>query len=354
MPTSEAPASENQQNEAAVKDAEVRPEAAATNDGRIGGSGSRWVDYSTHELLEMIGELEDERRWARFREGVLWAILLHILLISGITWIPTYVFREPKVIDPFDAIKQRKDLTYLDMPPDALRTLKPKPEPKPLKEKPLIDKKTLDELNRENPPSPPPQEQQQPEQSRPQATQPVPPTPQSQSPVEAPRPAAVPGRPNFAALSHNPADQLHQDMLNSMRSRGGGATSQGGSGGLRMHPGAGTGGVQILSDTQGVDFNPWLTAWYYETRRTWDPLIPDEVNPPIGKQGQVLIRFKVLPNGRVMDGSMTIEGRSGDTALDRAAWGAIQGSSYPPLPRGFHGPYIELRALFLYNMQPPQ
>jgi TonB family protein len=125
-------------------------------------------------------------------------------------------------------------------------------------------------------------------------------------------------------------------------------------GGLPMHPGAGNGGVQILSDTQGVDFSAWLAAWYYETRRTWDPLIPDEVNPPIGKQGQVMIRFKVLPNGRLMDGSLVLDGRSGDTALDRAAWGALTGSSYPPLPRNFHGPYLELRAWFLYNLQPPQ
>src|SRR5580704_7653293 len=27
--------------------------------------GSRWVDYDHHELLEMISDLEDERRWAR-------------------------------------------------------------------------------------------------------------------------------------------------------------------------------------------------------------------------------------------------------------------------------------------------
>ncbi len=352
MPTSEAPASQNQQNHAAETGAEARPEEAPG----ICGSGPRWVDYDTHELLEMISELEDELRWARLREGVLWAILAHILLISGITWIPTYVLREPKVIDPFDAIKQRKDLTYLDMPPDALKAIKPKPEPRPLKEKPLIDKKTLDELNRENPPAPPKQEQQQqqPEQPKPQAAPPIPPSPQSHSQVEAPRPAAVPARPNFAALSRNPVDQLHENMLGSMHSHGSGTMSQGGSGGLRMHPGAGSGGVQILSDTQGVDFNPWLAAWYYETRRTWDPLIPDEVNPPISKQGQALIRFKVLPNGRLMEHSMTIDGRSGDTALDRAAWGAIQGSSYPPLPRDFHGPYLELRALFLYNMQPPQ
>jgi len=121
--------------------------------------------------------------------------------------------------------------------------------------------------------------------------------------------------------------------------------------GMAQHPGAG-GGVQVLSDTEGVDFNPWLRRWYFETEHTWDPLIPDEVNPPILKQGQCMIRFKVLPNGRIMEGSMVLEGRSGDTALDRAAWGALTGSNYPPLPREFHGPYLELRAIFMYNMRP--
>jgi len=119
-----------------------------------------------------------------------------------------------------------------------------------------------------------------------------------------------------------------------------------------MHPGASAGGVQILSDTQGVDFSSWLLRAKHETERAWDPLIPDEVNAPIYKSGSVVIHFKVLPNGRVMDGSMLLDGRSGDVALDRAAWGAIQGSNYPPLPRDFHGPYLELRVYFTYNMEP--
>ena len=54
------------------------------------------------------------------------------------------------------------------------------------------------------------------------------------------------------------------------------------------------------------------------------------------------------------DGSLMLEGRSGDVALDRAAWGALTGSNYPPLPREFHGPYLELRAYFLYNTEPPR
>ena len=81
--------------------------------------GSRWVDYDTHELLELISELEDERRWARLREGFWLAILVHLALLSALTWIPKYVFKVPLVVDPNDAIKQHKDFTYLDTPPSC-------------------------------------------------------------------------------------------------------------------------------------------------------------------------------------------------------------------------------------------
>lgn len=110
-------------------------------------------------------------------------------------------------------------------------------------------------------------------------------------------------------------------------------------------------GVEILSDTQGVDFRSWLERWHRETDRVWMPLMPKEVEAPVLKSGAVAILFNVLPGGRIMDGSMVLEGRSGDAALDRAAWGALTGSSYPPLPAEFHGPYLKLRAHFLYNMK---
>ncbi len=120
-------------------------------------SRSRWVDYDTHELLEMISELEDERRWARLREGILWALLFHILVISSLTWIPKYVFRVPPIIDPFDAIKERKDLKYLDLPPDLVSKYQPKVQVKPVEPKriePRVDRKTLEALNK--PTIPPP------------------------------------------------------------------------------------------------------------------------------------------------------------------------------------------------------
>jgi hypothetical protein len=316
---------------------------------------SRWVDYDTHELLNMISELEDERRWARLREGIWIAILVHLFLLSAVTWIPKYLLKVPQVMDPFEAIKQRKDLTYLDLPPDALEKIRPKVQQKPLSKPPSIDKKTLEDIQKSSPKPPPPAETKTPEpapaQPAPQAQQPP---PQTQPQIETPRPPAVPARPNFAMGSQNPADQLREAMKGAAQSHGQGEAGNLGPNAMPMHPGAGTGGIQVLSDTQGVDFSSWLQRWHYETERTWDPLIPDEVNPPIYKSGMVAIRFKVLPNGRLMDGSLMLEGRSGDVALDRAAWGALTGSNYPPLPKDFHGPYLELRAYFMYNMQPPR
>ena len=361
MPTSEAKPTASEQAESSTPKGRVSngplhlslpdDDKAAETVFR-GPSTSRWVDYDTHELLQMISELEDERRWARLREGVWLALLIHILLISAITWVPRYIFRVPQVIDPFDAIKQRKDLTYLDLPPDVLKSLQPKVQVKPVPEKqPRVDKKTLEELKKAAPPAPPePAPAPATESQQQQATAAPPPQP-APEPAETPRLSPVPAKPNFAMGSANPADQLREAMRGaSHNSPGANQIPSGGS--LSMHPGAGSGGVQVLSDTEGVDFNSWLLRWHRETERTWDPLIPDEVNPPILKKGAVVIRFKILPNGRIMDGSMVLEGRSGDTGLDRAAWGALTGSNYPPLPREFHGPYLELRAIFLYNMEP--
>ena len=350
MPISELP---NQVNEdEPARPPEPGPEPAEPVPPVV--RGSRWVDYDTHELLEMISELEDERRWARLREGALWAILIHALIIFAIAMLPRYIF-QPRIIEP-SVVTKHDDWTYLDTPLNGpkLPVQKPTVNPAPVKP-PTIDKQTLDAMNRAAPPPPAPTPEPKPAQpaAQPAPPVPIPPSNQSQSQLEAPRPSAVPARPNFAMNSQNPADQLRDAMRGASRNPGSGDAGNQGGNGLLRHPGAG-GGVQVLSDTQGVDFRNWLQRWHHETENTWDPLIPDEVNPPLMKSGMVAIRFKVLPNGRLMDGSLVLEGRSGDTALDRAAWGALTGSNYPPLPRDFHGPYLELRAYFLYNMDVPK
>lgn len=358
MPTREAPSNVNEptgpeanepRNGAEQQSGSAPEERPLEVQGYTGQS--RWVNYETHELLSMIGELEDERRWARLREGILWALLLHFGLVLMLAMLPKYIF-VPRVIQPSIKAQPHEDWTYLDTPKDLVRPKLQKPLTTPVPEKPpTIDQKTLDELQKQAPSAPAPKPQEASPKPAPPA-QPIPPAQQGQ--IEAPRPAAVPAHPNFAMMGQNPADQMREAMKNAHGPGAGSAAQMPHNGGMALHPGAGTGGIQVLSDTQGVDFTSWLQRWHRETEQTWDPLIPDEVNPPIYKSGMVAIRFKVAPNGRIMDGSMVLEGRSGDVALDRAAWGALTGSNYPPLPREFHGPYLELRAFFLYNMEAPK
>jgi hypothetical protein len=335
------------------------------NGGRAPGFGystSRYVDYETHELLEKITQYEDERRWQRIREGIWISIIAHILFFSALAWLPRYVLHDTQLIDPIQAIKDRKDLTYLDELPDAVKQVqkaKPKAVLKPNESH--LDKKTLDALKAlEKPkpapeqeqakaaPPPPPVEQPQP-QPQPQPVAPpstAPPAPNPQIPLDTPKPSPVPARPNFSMGSQSPQDQLRQALRDSGRSQTGGAVS---GPPLSQHSGA-DGGAQILSDTMGVDFGPWLQKVVRETYRTWDPLIPEEVNPPILKRGECEIVFTVLPNGRLQPHAMILTGRSGDVALDRAAWGAIEGADYPQLPHEFHGPYIQLKFRFQYNI----
>src|ERR1039458_5519851 len=153
MPTSEVPTNLNQPDEPA----KASPEPENQGNGRLpepesaspAALRSRWVDYDTHELLTMISELEDERRWARLREGIWIAILFHLALLSAVTWIPRYIFKVPAVVDKNDAIRQHKDFTYLDSPPEAFLKTPPKVVIKPVPVKPpVIDKQTLEAMNR--------------------------------------------------------------------------------------------------------------------------------------------------------------------------------------------------------------
>lgn len=110
-------------------------------------------------------------------------------------------------------------------------------------------------------------------------------------------------------------------------------------------------GVDVLSDTMGVNFNPYLRTILQQIYRTWIPLIPEEARPPLNKQGETLVRFKILPDGRI--GGMYLDGSTHDDALNRAAWGSITGvGQFPPLPKEFHGPNLELRIRYMVNERP--
>jgi len=112
-------------------------------------------------------------------------------------------------------------------------------------------------------------------------------------------------------------------------------------------------GVEILSDTLGVDFKPYLAKIVPLTQHSWNARMPNEVGDPTYKGGAVKIRFSILPDGHVEPKSMVLVGRSGDTALDKAAWYAIAYTVYPPLPEEFKGPRVVANFNFVYNSPRP-
>jgi TonB family protein len=101
----------------------------------------------------------------------------------------------------------------------------------------------------------------------------------------------------------------------------------------------------ILSDTEGVDFRPYLKESLKDIRKNWYRLIPENAAM---KEGKLAIEFAITPDGSVAD--MKLVASSGDVALDRAAWGSITASNpFKPLPAGFTKPFLALRFRFYYN-----
>jgi virginiamycin B lyase len=105
------------------------------------------------------------------------------------------------------------------------------------------------------------------------------------------------------------------------------------------------GNLEILSDTQGVDFGPYLQRVLHEVRQNWYNAISESERM---KHGNVVVEFAITRDGKVA--GMKLVTTSGDIPLDRAAWAGISASSpFPPLPSEFGGQYLALRFRFFYN-----
>jgi TonB family protein len=192
-----------------------------------------------------------------------------------------------------------------------------------------------------------------------------PPMAQNQAPIQqqpqgAPRPQfennqtaqlQMPAQPNNAnafnkyAGSMTAGSAIQQATQAAAASHGAGGGQEGDFGlGTGAH-GREQGALEILSDTQGVDFGPYLQRILQDVKENWYHLIPQSAEM---KKGKLAIEFAITKDGKVAD--LRLVASSGDTALDRPAWGAITASNpFPPLPRDFTGPYLALRFRFYYN-----
>jgi outer membrane biosynthesis protein TonB len=319
---------------------------------RAGGLRSgRYGELDEHELLHLLDSIEDERAKARFRESIYLSVFVWLVVAWVVLYGPRYLWHGPTLVNPADVLRQR-ELVQLNSPvlSPKLRTPAPRPAPK-------LDNKTLDRL-RAMKPTPQPSAP-----TPPVATQPLPSTPAPSVPApsvavpSAPAPRTPPvvaeaptpqpsTRPNFGTQG-SASDAIQQAIQEAAKNRnggGGGVSLNGGGRGTQLGQ-----GVDILSDTKGVNFQPYLQRILRQIYEQWLPLIPEEARPPLSKQGVTQIRFSIGPDGTVL--AMHLDGSTHDDALNRAAWGSINGQQFPPLPKQFTGPLLELRIHYLVNKQ---
>ena len=141
-----------------------------------------------------------------------------------------------------------------------------------------------------------------------------------------------------------PGQAIQQATQAAAANRGGGGQEGDFGLGTGAH-GRQLGNLEVLSDTQGVDFGPYLQRILQDVRENWYHAIPESAEM---KKGKLQIEFAITKDGKVAD--MKLTAGSGDVALDRAAWAGISASNpFPPLPTEFTGPYLTLRFRFFYN-----
>jgi TonB family protein len=164
----------------------------------------------------------------------------------------------------------------------------------------------------------------------------------AKSPEPKPEPAASDPKPS--AQLQVPGEAIQQATRDAAARRA--STTRGDEFGLGVGAhGRQMGGVEILSDTEGVDFGPYVARVLNDVKENWWRLIPKS---DVGKKGKLAIEFAITKDGKVA--GMKLIDSSGDVSLDRAAWGGITASNpLPPLPINFGGQYLALRFRFYYN-----
>lgn len=324
----------------------------------------RFGELDEHELVRLLDTLEDERARARFRESVYISIFIWMAIALTALFGPKYLWHAPRVVLPSEVLRQR-EVTTLTAP--TLRAPRSSPPPS-------VDNRTLEHLRSTAPkaPAPPAPEPAHPAPAptpRPEAPRPAtsapnlapstapPNLPVAPAPQPVPQPAAPhtppvvaeapkpqPSRPNFGGVPQSAADSIQQAIHGATRGGSGGGAVAHNRGGADL----GMGPAEILSDTQGVNFQPYLRRILQEIYDQWIPLIPEEARPPLSKSGVTMIRFTINPDGTIA--AMHLDGSTHDDALNKAAWGSITGvGQFPALPSQFHGPNLELRIHYLVN-----
>ena len=342
---------------------------------------SAYRHFDEDAVPQLLLHLQDDLTRSRRREAAWLSVIVHLFVIILFVNQPrledfyrrVFLHQQPVMRVSMQDLMKKKELTYLELPPD-LQKLTEKPNTNIISDKdrvatsktPQLDAKELRKIiSRPGAPGPKmpegqpgpapgavqnqqapqgqPQEQQQAQQQT-NAIQPQNQNAQLQPPVAERKAPPV----NFGRTM-SAGSAIEQAARGAMQNRGASSGDDGNFGpNIARNGAAAQNGLEILSDTMGVDFDPYLKRLVQIVREHWYPLMPESVFPPINKSGGVAIEFAILKDGSV-DGMM-LAGSSGDVSLERASWGSITSSTpFPPLPKEFPGQYLKLRFIYCYN-----
>jgi TonB family protein len=312
-----------------------------------------------HDFPTLLIQAHDDLSRSRKREAFWMSLFVHAVLLLLILHPPDFAKywfkRSVMIVKP---VNNDRHLTFVDAAPDKLKVKRPDTDKISDKNRiastrqPLLDRQQLKKIidtTRAGRPAPPVQQQPQPQamaqtappQQQPAQQQPEPPANQMaklQTPPVNPKAVF-----NAGPMSASRAIEKAANAAAATRGRYAGDAGDLGLGQRQMNARM---GPEILSDTMGVDFGPYLEIVKREVKKNWYNLIPESV---LFKKGEVSIQFSILKDGQVA-GLHYVTG-SGDVSLDRAAYGGITASTpFPPLPQEFTGPNLTLRFDFFYNL----
>jgi TonB family protein len=323
----------------------------------------------------LLIQLQDDLQRSRRREAAWLSVIVHLVVfifLWNFKLIEKYIPFHTVVVVPQNFAKDH-GITVLTLPPDEQK-LTHKQRTNVISDKdrqamtkhPELDPKELRKILASPPPG-------LPGLRGPQGTQPSPPQAMMQNPpsIQPQQSAPAQQRPQFetnqsaqlqAPQQKNSFSKYTQGMSagSAIQQAAQAAASRrgGGQGGQEGDLGLGTGAhgrqygsLEVLSDTMGVDFSSYLERMRISIYKHWYEVLPESVLPPTYKKGKLMIEFAILDDGSVA--GMKLIAPSGDSALDRAAWGGITGSNpFPPLPTEFvknGGHVLALRCTFIYN-----
>ena len=342
------------------------------------------------ELRWMLSSGAEERTGQRRRETFLISLVFHLLVVLWVALGPDILPRP----DPRDR-ETAKRLGFLALPREYEEVLRAPPPVRPkAPERDRMAQPRSPEINPEalrvprpaagprQPERPAPSEESgppnpKPGASAPQPTSPSSPTPQSVQDPESdgqvkPQNRMEPGSiestgPFLAPPKGKGLKSDLKDLYAGLRLPGGTAPGSGVGRGIgsrqskggpgegrtgadfgRRHPDFSVERPTILSDTQGVNFGPWLTAVYFRVRNNWYAVIPQVYRT--GLKGVVVIVFDVRRNGSLED--LEIVRSSNFSPYDRAAISSLKLSEpFPNFPDAFKKDRLTLRFTYLYNIR---